>query len=95
MAADFSSLGICWRGWRVDNTRHESFFGPVTFSGFDEEGKRLAPEAWEQVDLHLESLSRRANAPSKKLARFVTSCVVRLCVRGRGRSKGREVLIPL
>ena len=61
---DFGELR--WRGWRAENTRHETLFGPTTFSGFSEDGRRFAPEPWDRVDVFLKSRVESSTGKSQK-----------------------------
>ena len=63
--------GIRWKGWHATNTRHETYFHPVTFSAFDGKGRKLVPDPWERMDFWLKSNSRRAGAKNKRMGRYV------------------------
>jgi hypothetical protein len=67
LVADFG--GIRWRGWHATNTLKETFFGPSTFAGFDDNGRRVVPEPWERMDFFIKSKGRRAKAKTKRAGR--------------------------
>lgn len=59
--------GCRWRGWRAENTRHETLFGPNTFAGFDDDGRKFAPEPWDRVDLLLKSRAESSTGKSQRM----------------------------
>jgi hypothetical protein len=63
-------LGIKWKGWQATNTKHETYFQPTTFAGFDDKGRRLVADPWERMDFWLRSKSRRTAARKKLIGRF-------------------------
>ena len=54
-----------WRGWEANNTKHETYYSPMVFSGFDEHQKAIQSEAWDRIDLYIRPSLKKGARPKR------------------------------
>jgi hypothetical protein len=59
LLADFRK--VPWQEWHAVNTKHETYYTPMVFSGYDENGKTIMPVQWDRVDLYTRPVSKKGH----------------------------------
>ena len=57
LLADFRK--VKWKEWHALNTKHETYYAPTVFSGYDEHGKAIQHAHWDRVDLYTRNVSKK------------------------------------
>ena len=76
LIGDFTKVD--WRGWQCINTKHESYYSPTTFNGFDEQERHILPEPWDRIDLLVRPPKKKGTARPKRLGSIEDVQVCRL-----------------